>query len=401
MVDDLLVSAIEQAERSTAPVRAAALLRVARVETALNPSAARKTFDRGLDAIRRLPDLDNEFLLQQAALIAAAVAPELLSGTPRLIPLPMFEDTLLNVMLDHGRLEQAVSRLLHHEDTAEFPFGMIHVVMQRMGDTGVKLALLRRAIEAWRHAPPYDPMKPPDGEFIRLFQSRWNQLPAAESLIVVREIVRVTIEQPEQPITASYTDGAVEITSWRAHVFFQILHILQHLDPELAESLIAGHAQLANAARRFPKGQESIEEEAESRRRRERPSTRQSGRIMMGSPKDFPYLESLHQSGIDGDFGPPFGHALEKYRKDSNPKDPNRAPREFWPSACAYRRILYDAGKRLGRDASVYLEQVPDDDLRLFAQIELAAALAGLPQFRDIQREYRPHASRSQRPRRK
>lgn len=132
-----------------------------------------------------------------------------------------------------------------------------------------------------------------------------------------------------------------------------------------------------------------MEEEEESRQR-DAPSTGEAGRIMMGSPEDFPYLESLHRSQLDGDFGPPLEYALKKYRHDSNPKDPNLAPREFWPSTSAYRSILYHAGKRLGRDASAYLERVPDDDLRLFAHIELAAALAGLPEFREIQREYRP-----------
>ena len=400
MVDELLARAKEQAEHSTAPVRAAALLRVARVESAVDPSAARNTFDRGLDAIRRLPGLDGEFLLEQAALMAAAVAPDLLSGTPRLAPPHLFEHTVLEVMLDHGHLKQAVSRLMDHEDTAEFPFGMTQVVIWRVDDPGVRLGLLRRAIEAWRNRPPYDPIRPPDDEFVQFFQSQWKTLPRTEALTVVREIVRATAEQPDQPMEASYADGALEITSWRAHVFFEVLHILRHLDPELADLLIAGHAQLAAAAGRFPNGYESMEEEEESRRR-DAPPACEGGRIMMGSPEDFPYLESLHRSRLDGDFGPPFEYALKKYRVDSNPKDPNLAPREFWPSTCAYRSILYQAGKRLGRDASAYLERVPDDDLRLFAQIELAAALAGLPQFREIQREYRPRSRRSRRPRRK
>jgi hypothetical protein len=308
VLDDLLASAIEQAEHSKAPVRAAALLRVARVETAVNPSAARDTFDRGLDAIRHLSGLDGEFLLEQAALIAAAVAPDLLSGTPRLVAPHLLEDALLKVMLDHGHLLQAVSRLMHHEDDAEFPFFMMRQVMRRAGDADVRIALLRRAIEAWRNAPPYDPMRPPDDGFIQLFQSEWKQLPPAEARTVVREIVRIALEQPEQPMTASYGDGdgAVEMTSWRAHVFFQVLHILRHLDTELADSLIAGHTQLADAARRFPKGVESIEEEAE-RRRRDGPPASKRGCIMMGSREDFPYLESLHQSSLDGDFGPPLG----------------------------------------------------------------------------------------------
>lgn len=41
---------------------------------------------------------------------------------------------------------------------------------------------------------------------------------------------------------------------------------------------------------------------------------------------------------------------------------------------------LFGAGKRLGPDAAELLDQVPDDDRRLFASIELAAALAGVPE---------------------
>ena len=74
----------------------------------------------------------------------------------------------------------------------------------------------------------------------------------------------------------------------------------------------------------------------------------------------------------------------------AHPDRPNQAPQEFWPSTCTFRSILYSAGKRLGREAAVYLDRIPEADLRLFAQIELAAGLAGLPELRGTQREYRP-----------
>jgi hypothetical protein len=45
----------------------------------------------------------------------------------------------------------------------------------------------------------------------------------------------------------------------------------------------------------------------------------------------------------------------------------------------------------------VYLELIPGDDIRLFAQIELAAALAGLHELPGVQREYRPARDRSRR----
>jgi hypothetical protein len=101
-------------------------------------------------------------------------------------------------------------------------------------------------------------------------------------------------------------------------------------------------------------------------------------------------MRALLQGSQDGDFGPPIEHALERYREDIAAANPNRAPKECWPSTSRFRGILYAAGKRLGQDGAVYLDSIPDDDLRLFAQIELVAALAGLPELPGTQREYRP-----------
>jgi hypothetical protein len=94
------------------------------------------------------------------------------------------------------------------------------------------------------------------------------------------------------------------------------------------------------------------------------------------------------QASEDGDFGPAIQHAIEKYREDAAPERPNQAPKEFWPSTSRFRSVLYKAGKQVGENAAVYLELIPDADVRLFAQIELAAALAGLPELPGVQREY-------------
>jgi len=258
--------------------------------------------------------------------------------------------------------------------------------MQRASSEAVRLAVLRAAINAWRIMR--EPFQHGD-HFIQMFQSQWKGLPPEEALAVVREIVRVTLEQPDMRITAVLDqEHTVRITSRREHHLFQILHILRHLDPPLAVSLIAGHEQLAAAARRFPNGVESVREEAEARRRSAGATTGGGGYWMVGRPQDFPYLEALMKASRDGDFGPPIEHALARYRQDSAVDKPNPTAREYWPSTCAFRSILYSAGKRLGREAAVYLDRIPDDDLRLFAQIELVAALAGLPELQGIQRGY-------------
>jgi hypothetical protein len=40
----------------------------------------------------------------------------------------------------------------------------------------------------------------------------------------------------------------------------------------------------------------------------------------------------------------------------------------------------------LGRAGASYLDRIPDDDLRLFAEIEFEAALAELPELQGTQR---------------
>lgn len=49
-----------------------------------------------------------------------------------------------------------------------------------------------------------------------------------------------------------------------------------------------------------------------------------------------------------------------------------------------YRNICYQAAKAKGEDAAQNLSLIRDEELRLFAQIELAAALRGLPELRTM-----------------
>jgi hypothetical protein len=388
MPDELLTRAREQAERSDPSVRVAALLRISRVETVFDQDAARRTFEQALEASRRLSDRDGESLLDAARFLAAAVAPDLLREIPASLGIGEYQSSgdLCQIMLNHGHVDAAVSYLIRYHRPSGFPFMVVPAVMQRVVGAGVRLAVLRAAIEAWRTKRD-DPFQRVD-RFIQMFETQWKELPPEEALAVVHEIVRFTLEQPDRRVTAVLdAERAVRITSRREHHLFRILHILRHLDPQLADSLVANHEQLSAAALRFPKGKESVIEEAEIRRRTAAATTSGAGGYwMVGQPRDFPYMHALMKAITDGDFGPPIEHALERYREDSTPDKANRTAKEYWPSTCACRSILHHAGKRLGRDAAVYLDRIPDADLRLFAQIELAAALAGLPELQGIQR---------------
>src|SRR6516225_1366309 len=97
---------LQRAETSDPPIRAAALMRIARLQSTSDPDAARRTFLRGLDEARQLSPYDRDCLLPQARLLAAAVAPDLISEIrARGRPHGSSEsDAICRIMLEHHHL---------------------------------------------------------------------------------------------------------------------------------------------------------------------------------------------------------------------------------------------------------------------------------------------------------
>lgn len=393
MVNHLLSQAWAQRSK---PVQVAALLRIARLQTAFDRGHARITFEIALEEALRLQGRDRDYMVRLARLVAAAVAPDLLPEIPsgRHGPGREFESGMLvKTMLDHNLTDAAIAYVSGDNDPSTFPLGYIPNVVQRMKTDEPKLALLRHATNVWRNMPDNHSRS----NFIHIFQNLWKLMSQDEARDLAREIVRDSLDRPDRATTAGYFDSVV-FTSRREYTLFEIIHVLQHLDPPLAESLIAGHEQLASAIRRYPNGQESILEESEQRRKKSTAAgatCEGGGFVMSGHPKDRPYMMAMMRASKDGDFGPAIAHALEQYHEDADPENPNLAPKAVWPSTSSFRSILYQAGRQMGADAAIYLDRVPEDDLRLFAHIELEAALAGLPELPGIQSAYRPPPTRN------
>jgi hypothetical protein len=68
MTNELLISVREQAKQSSPAVRAAALLRIARVQTVFDADQARTAFKVALEATQQLPGEDCKLLLEHAEL---------------------------------------------------------------------------------------------------------------------------------------------------------------------------------------------------------------------------------------------------------------------------------------------------------------------------------------------
>jgi hypothetical protein len=135
---------------------------------------------------------------------------------------------------------------------------------------------------------------------------------------------------------------------------------------------------VAAAAVVFPRGyhSEATEPHEESPSQESVAQCTQPDYMTVGHRRLLPMPKALKT-----EFREPFDEALRLYARDTDPANPNLAPRECWPSAMEFRNILYKAGQHEGPGAARYLDRIPDRDLRLFAQIELIAGAKGLPQF--------------------
>src|SRR5215469_15863259 len=191
MPDDLLTGPRAGRERSEPGVRVAALLRISRVESAVNREQARKTFEQALTETRQIAGVDGDFLLAHARLIAAAVAPDLVPDITALDHLPrhVSSETVGRIMLDHQHQGAAFDYVVRYDEPSSFPFGVAAALIQSLDNDGSRLAVLRSTIAAWRTAREARHFH--WFQFISVFQSQWKLLPLEEAAAVAREIVRV------------------------------------------------------------------------------------------------------------------------------------------------------------------------------------------------------------------
>ncbi len=389
MPHQLLATARQQAGSSVPPVKAAALLHIARVLTALDPEEAERVLDNGLALAVTLSQSDKETILAEGLVLAGAIAPERALRLLRSAP-PRTHDhrteRLVRVMLDHGHVAQAALYLSEPVTANEYPFNMVPNVMLKCTEDATRLKILRGAIGSWKERRGRD--------FLRVFSRYWELLPTEEATQLTRDITPWVLREPDKPIRARIApeQNGVEFTSSQDFHLFEIFNVLRWLEPDVTDSLLQTRQQLAAAAARFPFGTDSVI--AELRPSRVPATETRRGYTMLGSRADLPLMLGLIEAEREGNFEPRLQEALRLYAEDSSPASPNRAARECWPSTQAFRDLLYVVGKSRGRDAVAYLERIRDRDLRLFAMIELAAALAGLPLLSGVRCTFRPPTGR-------
>jgi hypothetical protein len=385
MAHQLLLTACEQAGRTDTAVRAAALMHIARVLAHSDEAAAVALLKRGLTLAKSLDAETSELLLNNALFLAAAVSPQdafqlyadqKKDREKRFGPHGNPVVGWANAMAEHGHIRSLLAYFDDPPPGERFPLYFVGNLCRECPDDVTRLKLLRLSAQAFRNHDEDDSHPHERHAFGGIFARYWHLLPAGEARPLLLEIVHAVLEQavlereaePRRfPLTGD--PGEPELTE-QEHLMFGLLPAMESLEPGLAQSLFQKHPQVAAAAQRYPKSMESLwDSQPKFDRARD-------DAMMLGDSSIMPMSEA-----IATDFKAPFHEAGKLYAKDSNPKNPNTAPKDCWPSAREFRNILFKAGQHVGWGAEKYLDRISDPDLRLFAQIELCAGAEDLPQL--------------------
>ena len=373
----LLLIAREQAERSEPAVRAAGLMHIARVLVRSDQVAAEELLERGLALTKEIDVPGVKCLLANAIYLAAAVSPK--------HALPLYAEHrrtdrfggaggLVNAMAEHGHVRDAIAYLNDPLPGDRFPLHFLGNLAAKCHDDETRLKLMEVAIRAWRNlsAAPPDPRGDMAGHaFSGFFARYWHLLSPDMATPVLRELVPqvLSANRPTRRFAVMGQHGAPELTL-QENELFQLFPALRTLAPDLGRSVLKGRPQLAAAVEQFPLGWDS------AYKGRPKFDLARDDAMMIGDSAIVPMTEVLAN-----DFKDAFQAAHDKLAEDTDPDSLNVVPKECWPSAREFRNILFKAGQHLGLVAAKYLERIPDTDLRLFAQIELCAAVTGLPQL--------------------
>jgi hypothetical protein len=379
MSEQLLLTAREQAERSEPLIRAAALMHIARVLARSDQIAGEQLLKQGIALAKEVEGDAASLLLRNAISLAAAVSAKhalpLYAEYRRIDPFGGAVVGLVNVMAQHGHIGDAIAYLSDPLPGDRFPLHFVNHLERECHDDETRRKLLELAVREWRNPTPR--REGPEERFAGMsftgfFGRYWNLLSREVATPVLRELVDWALFMKPEPREYTLTENPEDpkLASGQEFELFRLIPALQHLDPDLEHSLLEARPQLAAAVKRFPLGMRSVWDG------QSKYDPARDDLVEIGDSELMPIADALAT-----DFEAAFQAAHETFAKDADVESPNGAHKECWPSAREFRHILFKAGQHRGGAAAKYLDRIPDPDLRLFAQIELCAAIAGLPQL--------------------
>jgi len=243
MLQQLLLSACEQADHSETAVRAAALMHIARVLARSDQAAAEQLLEQGI-ALAKQIDVDaTSLLLCNAISLAAAVSAKhalpLYVEHRRNDPFGGAVVSLVNVMAQHGHISDAIAYLSDPLPGDRFPLHFVNNLERECHDDDTRRQLLELAIRDWKNAAPRE--AGPEEQFTALsfsglFGRFWNLLPREVATPVLRELIDWALDMKSEPCQYTLTENPEDpkLASEQEFQLFKLIPALQYLEPDLA-----------------------------------------------------------------------------------------------------------------------------------------------------------------------
>jgi hypothetical protein len=460
---ELLAASLDSAPGAQPEVAALALLRIGENYDLFDHKKSLEALNRAFAASLGIPPEKTGRREKAQSLIAGATVPVSLPDAVAMLkritagaasdedPRQEAIEAATAKMIEKKQVDAAIDLINSVGATGKYPFKAARQIFAALPPEDVRRpAIFAYALSAYTLRP--------SEEFGEFLVKHWKEIPKTTAEAAVGQMVSTVLSAKDEGWneTLSAEKGSLTLHGRRNVELFDLMHVLEAIDPKRAAEILDRNPELKAAIARFPQGRESMgqimnwshsdgdpgpadERGAEMGRvfgELEKLPEDMSDRLKMaklldlaksvrnpsirlevltsiiGGLEDDPVaagsilsqcIELLkevkalpqraeswstvalaaHQIKDDNlarealDYA--FDDAAELYKLDIDADEPNPGPRDQWPSANAYRRIMISGAKIFGVDSPTLLNRIIDPDMALFARVELAQALLERP----------------------
>jgi hypothetical protein len=186
-------------------------------------------------------------------------------------PDPKVREVVLQLLvqqdMDHGRLADAAKRLSQWDTSLAFPYGEAEHLIGKLGaqQSGERQAVFSSAVAAYRNNGDNSHTQFADG-MQGMILGTYNLLPPAMVVDAIDLVLDAAAKQEasnqEQHLTPSITvggkNGQAHFSSMYDYDLFELLPVLDKVDPAKAAALRRDHATVAALNARYPGGRSSL-----------------------------------------------------------------------------------------------------------------------------------------------
>jgi hypothetical protein len=184
-------------------------------------------------------------------------------------PDPKVREVVLQLLvqqdMDHGRLTDAAKRLSQWDTSLAFPYGEAEHLINKLSvqQSGERQAVFSSAVAAYRNLPM---QAGPEDQMTSLILGVYGVLPPAMVVDVVDLVLtKVADFQASHPdpddhisVTLGGKNGQATFSSMYDYELFELLPVLDKLDPAKAAALRRDHATVAALNTKYPDGRSSL-----------------------------------------------------------------------------------------------------------------------------------------------